>query len=42
MTQWSRENKGEKILDRLLIKRFGGDDDLKGAVVFLASKQRIT
>lgn len=38
MTQWSRENKGDKILDRLLIKRFGGDDDLKGAVVFLASK----
>jgi gluconate 5-dehydrogenase len=38
MTQWSRENKGDKILGRLLIKRFGGDDDLKGAVVFLASK----
>jgi gluconate 5-dehydrogenase len=38
MTKWSRENKGDKILDRLLIKRFGGDDDLKGAVVFLASR----
>jgi NAD(P)-dependent dehydrogenase (short-subunit alcohol dehydrogenase family) len=38
MTKWSRENKGDRILDRLLIKRFGGDDDLKGAVVFLASK----
>lgn len=38
MTKWSRENKGEKILDRLLIKRFGGEDDLKGAVIFLASK----
>jgi gluconate 5-dehydrogenase len=31
------ENKGNKILDRLLIKRFGGEGDLKGAVVFLAS-----
>lgn len=38
MTQWSRENKGDKILDRLLIKRFGGKEDLKGAVVFLASR----
>ena len=38
MTKWSLENKGNKIMDRLLIKRFGGKDDLKGAVVFLASK----
>jgi gluconate 5-dehydrogenase len=38
MTKWSRENKGDKILDRLLIKRFGGKEDLKGAVIFLASK----
>lgn len=38
MTKWSRENRGDKILDRLLIKRFGGDEDLKGAVVFLASR----
>ena len=38
MTKWSRENQGGRILDRLLIKRFGGREDLKGTVVFLASK----
>ena len=38
MTKWSRESKGQKILDRLLIKRFGEEDDLKGAIVFLASR----
>lgn len=38
MTKWSLENKGAKILDRLPIKRFGGENDLKGAVVFLASR----
>lgn len=36
-TKWILENKGNKIMDRLLIKRFGGEDDLKGAVVFFAS-----
>jgi len=38
MTKWSRENKGEKMLNRFLIKRFGGEDDLKGGVIFLASR----
>jgi NAD(P)-dependent dehydrogenase (short-subunit alcohol dehydrogenase family) len=38
MTEWSISNMGDKILNRLLIKRFGGEDDLKGAVVYLASR----
>jgi NAD(P)-dependent dehydrogenase (short-subunit alcohol dehydrogenase family) len=38
MTKWSREHYEKKMLDRILIKKFGGEDDLKGAVVFLASK----
>ncbi len=38
MSKWSREHYEQKMLDRILLKRFGGDDDLKGAVVFLSSK----
>lgn len=37
MTKWSTECHGVKMMDRLLIKKFGEADDLKGAVVFLAS-----
>jgi len=38
MSKWSLDNWGDKIISRLLIKRFGNEDDLKGAVIFLASK----
>jgi NAD(P)-dependent dehydrogenase (short-subunit alcohol dehydrogenase family) len=38
MTEWTLENKGDIILSRLLIKRFGKEDDIKGVAVFLSSK----
>jgi|SRR5271157_2713929 len=38
MTKWALENKGDLILKRILIKRFGDPDDLKGAIVFLSSR----
>ena len=38
MSEWVYENKREEIFKRSLIKRFGKDDDFKGAIVFLASK----
>jgi NAD(P)-dependent dehydrogenase (short-subunit alcohol dehydrogenase family) len=38
MTKWSMDHQAKKMLDRMLIRRFGGEDDLKGAVVFLSSR----
>ena len=38
MSKWVFENRRENIFAKSLIKRFGEADDLKGAVVFLASK----
>jgi len=38
MTNWLLENRGQRISARILIKRFGEEEDLKGAVVFLSSK----
>ena len=37
MTKWSFENYGENILVRIPFHRFGGESDLKGATIFLAS-----
>ena len=38
MTKWLLENKGEQISARILLNRFGEENDIKGAVVFLSSK----
>ena len=38
MSKWSMEHQGKKMLERILQKRFGGEEDLKGAIVFLSSK----
>lgn len=38
MSKWVLDNYGEKILSRQLIKRFGKEDDIKSAVIYLSSK----
>ncbi len=38
MTEWLFANKGNAILSKTLIKRYGNENDLKGAAVYLASK----
>jgi NAD(P)-dependent dehydrogenase (short-subunit alcohol dehydrogenase family) len=38
MTKWTLEHYGEKISSRLLIKRFGEEDDIKAAVIYLSSR----
>jgi NAD(P)-dependent dehydrogenase (short-subunit alcohol dehydrogenase family) len=38
MSQWVLDNHRERILGHIPMKRYGGEDELKGAAVFLASE----
>ena len=38
MTEWTFDQNGNEILRKIPMAKFGGDDDLKGAVIFLSSK----
>ncbi len=38
MTKWLFENRAEALQRRMLIKRFGREEDLKGSIVYLASQ----
>jgi NAD(P)-dependent dehydrogenase (short-subunit alcohol dehydrogenase family) len=38
MSRWILENRGSRVLEHIPLKRFGEGDELKGAVVFLASE----
>jgi NAD(P)-dependent dehydrogenase (short-subunit alcohol dehydrogenase family) len=38
LTEWVIDHRKDKILDRVPLKRLGKPDDVKGAVVFLASR----
>ena len=38
MSQWVIEHRKDSLLEKIPLRRFGGDHDLKGAAVFLASE----